>query len=82
MARAKRAARPYGEQLVPGAAVISGSVTHYLGLLSAARGRHEKAEEHVATAAVTHERLARWAPRGWTVPDSSGPECCSSPAFR
>jgi len=48
---------PYAEQLVVMVAVVSGSVSHYLGLLATTLGHFSEAATHFAAAEATHERV-------------------------
>ncbi len=48
---------PFGDQVVVTATVVSGAVSHHLGVLAAALDELDGAEEHFAAAAATHERM-------------------------
>jgi class 3 adenylate cyclase/tetratricopeptide (TPR) repeat protein len=48
---------PYADQVVAGAAAVSGCVAHYLGLLVTTLGHFEEAEHHFVAAAATHARI-------------------------
>ena len=61
---------PYGDQIVWNGTVAYGHASMYLGLLAAALGRHEQADEQFAIATEFHEtkQLPVWAARahlGW-----------------
>ena len=61
---------PYGDQVVWNGTVAYGHASMYLGLLAAALGRHEQADEQFAIATEFHEtkQLPVWAARahlGW-----------------
>jgi class 3 adenylate cyclase/tetratricopeptide (TPR) repeat protein len=48
---------PYANQVVATAPAISGSVSHYLGLLATVLDEFDEAEDRFAAAAATHERI-------------------------
>jgi DNA-binding SARP family transcriptional activator len=58
---------PYADQLVTliFGSVVTGSVSHYLGLLAAQLGRYDDAAAHFSAAAQVHERIGAplWAER-------------------
>ena len=49
---------PFADQVVVCATVVSGAVSHHLGVLAAALDELDQAEEHFAAAAATHERMS------------------------
>jgi hypothetical protein len=57
---------PFAEQIVWGAADGHGHVRMYLGLLGAAVGEHQRADEHLQFACEYHQAndMPLWAARG------------------